>query len=149
MVPATLTRRAAATAAVALLAAGCAGKYVPVSGRVTLAGQPYPMHPSGDEELAVFLLGLKPTGERTEYFYSAMADKAGSFVVYGPERKGLPPGKYRVALNSNFVPPGVRDKPGKFWAKYGQDNSPILCEVTDSTVELTIDVDPAPAADKK
>jgi hypothetical protein len=74
--------------------AGCA-RVAHVSGRAVEDGQPYQQT---DEMVALTFTRLEPPSMTL----SVSLQKDGSFVVYGPEREGLPPGKYKVGYYSDI-----------------------------------------------
>src|SRR5262249_20866658 len=73
--------------------AGCA-RVSHVSGRVVEDGKPYT---PTDE-----YVGLSFTRAEPALSVSVSIQKDGSFVVYGPEGEGLPPGKYKVGYYSDI-----------------------------------------------
>src|SRR5262245_50895844 len=73
--------------------AGCA-RVSHVSGRVIEDGKPYT---PTDEMVA-----LSFTRADSSMSVSVSIQKDGSFVVYGPEGEGLPPGKYKVGYYSDI-----------------------------------------------
>jgi hypothetical protein len=81
-------------------ASGCGAAVGEVTGRVTSQGQPVPK-----AEL-VFTLETQPA----EVFY-AVAREDGNYVVDRGEKRGLPPGKYQVAV-TDYVLAGGAPLPG-------------------------------------
>jgi hypothetical protein len=84
----------------ALLAGGCGAPVGQVSGRVTFQGQPVP-----NAEL-VFTLDKQPA----DVFY-AVSREDGRYVVDRGEKRGLPPGKYQVAV-TDYVQANGAPLPG-------------------------------------
>jgi hypothetical protein len=72
--------------------AGC-GRVAHVSGRVVEDGKPYT---PTDEMVALTFTRAEPA-----LSLSVSVQKNGTFVVYGPETEGLPPGKYKVGYYSD------------------------------------------------
>jgi hypothetical protein len=70
---------------------GCA-KVAYVSGKVVENGEPY----TPTAEMVALVFARTDTATR----FSVSVQKDGSFVVYGGEGKGLPPGKYKVGYYS-------------------------------------------------
>jgi hypothetical protein len=96
-----------------LLSVGCGPSgptLVPVKGKLTVNGQPY--DPKTQEEVMVI---LHPTDGTGTTFPAVFADD-GSFFVPGVEQRGVPPGKYKIALDRYenpdkqpvLVPPAYR-----------------------------------------
>ena len=78
-----------------LAALGCGRvKFVKVEGRIVKDGQTYVLQP--DEKLN---LAFKSTEQPEIPVYLARIDeKDGSFVVVGPNGKGIPPGNYTIRM---------------------------------------------------
>lgn len=72
--------------------AGCGG-VSHVSGQVVVDGKPYT---PTDEMIALVF-----AREDSTMSVSVSIQKDGSFVVYGPNNEGLPPGKYKVGYYSD------------------------------------------------
>jgi hypothetical protein len=53
----------------------------------------------------------------------------------GPDGKGIPPGKYRLALEH------LKKKQDLFRGAFDGDRSPIVREVTNNSQEILIDLD--------
>jgi hypothetical protein len=133
-------RRGAALLLTALLAAGC-GKAGPVvhkvSGRLTKGGQPLQV---AGQEARIGLVQLKffridDQGQIGAESWDATADANGNFTVMGPDGKGLPPGKYRVAVFQ--FDPYPQDK---LKGAFNEKKSRIVRDVSGAT-ELNIDLD--------
>ena len=90
--------------------------------------------------------------------YAAELDPSGeTFSVPGPDRQGIPPGKYRVAVTQKmkreaFDAAKKKTKKKKFTretdmleGRFGTANSPFVVQVNQSD-EVTIDLDKIPAA---
>ena len=138
---------------------GCSGRgnNVWVTGKLLKGGEKYV--PPEDQHVHVTFVGLEtkdesgkalPSGEP----YWAELDQAnGTFSVPGPERQGIPPGKYRVAVTRKMErvafdkAPKSHDKKtlldretDMLNDKFGMSTSPIVREITKST-DLEIDLD--------
>ncbi len=82
-------------------------------------------------------------GAKTTEGYPVKVDPAtGNFEITGADGKGIPPGKYRVAVSAGaFVGgPGGPSSKDPFEGKFGKDNSPIIREI-DGKSEIIIDLD--------
>jgi hypothetical protein len=119
---------------IALFVGGCGGDgRVNARGRIVKNGQPFQL--GEGEGLRIVFYPPEAAGATYES-YVAVFDKAdGSFRVTGKDGKGLPPGKYRVALEH------LKQKKDLFKGFYSGKQTPIIREVTDSYHEIVIDLD--------
>ena len=69
-----------------------------------------------------------------------MDQAAGTFTVAGKDLKGVPPGKYRVAVE------WMKKKKDQLRGKFDTVNSPFKFDVDSSTKEIVIDLDKPPTA---
>jgi hypothetical protein len=122
-----------------ILVAGCGEgeRVVLVKGQVTSAGQPLRV---AGREIGLGMVQLQffrveEGGRSAGNAVGAVADDEGHFVVYGHNGKGIPPGKYRIAVRQWDPYPQVDKLGGRFTA----DNSSIIREVTGSE-EILIDL---------
>jgi hypothetical protein len=110
---------------------GC-GSNIRARGRVVKNGQVFPL--KAGEGLRIFFVPAESTSESSWETYAAVYNKDdGTFVVAGKNGNGLPPGKYRVALEH------VKNRNDLFKGTYGQKQSPIFCEVAGSQ-EIVVDL---------
>jgi len=80
-----------------------------------------------------------PEGERPQDYYVAEYNRDdGTFRVAGKDGRGLPPGKYRVALELD------RKRSDLWRGKYDADKSPYIFDVDAKTEEIVIDLDKPP-----
>jgi len=123
---------------VVLTASGC-GSGVKVHGHLVMDGKPYEVAP---DELS-YLIFIRSGGE-PKVSCGAIIDRD-TFTVEGPEGKGLPPGKYIItfrvtpsvyAINQKKASPG--DKFKEAFSK--EESTPLSCEITSSTKDVTIDL---------
>jgi hypothetical protein len=117
---------------VAALAAGCGPAGVKVQGRLQTNGVAY--RPAGAEAVVVTLLG--GAGAKA-VSYPARVNADGTFTVEGPEGKGIPPGQYRIAVSATTYGSGSGDR---FAETFGPAKTPLACEVTSGTREITVDL---------
>src|SRR5436309_10643793 len=88
---------AAISAASLLLAVGCGDGKLRTQGRLTKGGKPFV--PGDGEAVQVLFVPIRPDGKPPPDYYAAEVDqKTGTFRPSGKDGKGLPPGKYRVAV---------------------------------------------------
>jgi hypothetical protein len=138
--------------------AGCGngGERIWVTGNLTKAGAKYAV-PDG-QHLNVTFVALETQGKdgkpvNSNEPYAAELNLAdGSFTVPGPDRTGIPPGKYRVSVIQKWTREGLKSaKPekGKKFVdretdilanKYGVETSPIIRELkTSGAVNVDLD----------
>ena len=120
--------------AVGLLALGCGGpKKLQARGRILKNGEVY--HPPGEDSFRVTLIPMPEDGSRPTNYYAALYDpKDGTFVASGPDRKGVPPGKYRVAVEL------LHDRNDVLRGAFGEEKSPFIREIHSSSDDMTVDL---------
>jgi hypothetical protein len=141
-------------------APGCGGgNTIWVTGKLLKGGTPYV--PPKDQLVTITFVALEikdPSGKPAQGGEPYLADydpASGTFVVPGPERRGIPPGKYRVSVTQKLEREAfdaAREKKDKAKKKeftretdmladqFGPTTSPIVVDVTRSE-EVTIDLD--------
>jgi hypothetical protein len=148
--------------ALAMLLTGFAGcgssNLVWITGRVVQGGKPFVCPP--DRQLAVTFIAVEVKDESGKSVangepYPAQLDPAdGKFIVPGRDGRGIPPGRYRIALTQRPTAEAISEawaKAGKkrspinrktdyFKSQYSAANSPIL-RVLETSCELMIDLD--------
>jgi hypothetical protein len=72
-------------------------------------------------------------------YIAAYDGEDGTFEAVGPDGRGVPPGKYRIAIEHN------RKRKDLLKGSYDGDRSPFVFDVDASTKELVLDLDKAPA----
>lgn len=121
----------------AIVGCGSDDKLLPLQGRLLKSGEKFEAGP--DELIQVTFVPIMPDGQPPkDHYYANVDDVKGIFVAAGKSGKGLPPGKYRVALEL------MRKRKDVYKGKYDQDRSPYIFDVTASTKEIVIDVDKPP-----
>lgn len=117
-----------------LLAAGCNDGMLRTKGRLLKGGQPF--IPQTGEFIEITFVPILPEGKPPADFYFAEVDQStGVFKPFGKNGKGMPPGKYRVAVEL------MRKKKDQFGGKYDTEKSPFVFDVEASTTEIVIDLD--------
>jgi hypothetical protein len=107
---------------------GCA-RVAHVSGRVVEDGKPY----TASDEMVALLFARVDSPMRL----SVSVQKDGSFVVYGPNNEGVPPGKYKVGYYSDVE--GNRGK--KRIKDLSIDQSPLELDLSaGGSVSITVDL---------
>lgn len=132
---------------VALLA-GCGDNVdvVPVSGRITVDGEP--LHVGGG---LVNFVPIKEKGNTTDLQPAGVVDENGNYeVYYSTKKKGAPPGWYKLQVTAS--PPGIRHipLPGERKKKKGSLPPPPFdrkyMRFADSGLELEVVRNPSPGA---
>jgi hypothetical protein len=135
-------RRAFATAALAaglcLLAAGCGGDgKLRTRGRVMKGGQP--LLPKEGETVRVTFVPLLPDGKPpADHYHAEFNRDDATFQSAGKDKKGMPPGKYRVAVEYK------RQRRDVFAGRFDEDRSPFVFDVDPQTPEIVVDLDRPP-----
>ena len=137
-------RRAAPLLLIAALTAGCGrGGFVIPRGRLTNNGEPFRCENGVAVHMTFIALtpaagpqppAGTPTGSAETGAYPAEYYRDGTFRVVGVDGKGLPPGKYRVAVQA------IKQKKDLLEGAYDAQNSPLTCEVKGSSEELHLDL---------
>ncbi|HZW33394.1 MAG TPA: hypothetical protein VFF52_21935 [Isosphaeraceae bacterium] len=138
------------------VSSGCSGgNTVWITGKLLKGGTPYV--PPNDQLVTITFVALELQGQsgkpvQTGDPYLAEYDQArGTFTVPGPDRQGIPPGKYRVAVTQKMKREafdaahprpkrGVNRETDMLADRFGIGTSPIFREVKRSQ-EVTIDLD--------
>lgn len=117
---------------------GCGGEQkLRTQGRLLKGGQAFV--PADGELLQITFVPLLAPGKLVHDFYYADVDQtAGTFRPAGKDGKGMPPGKYRVAVEL------MKQRKDQFKGKFDTVNSPFMYEVTATTTEIIIDLDQPP-----
>jgi hypothetical protein len=127
----------AALAALCLLAAGCGDGRLRTRGRLLKGGQP--LLPRENESVRVTFVPILAGGKPPADHYHAEFNRAdATFRSAGKDKKGMPPGKYRVAVEYR------RQKREVFGGVFDEDHSPFVFDVDSGTPEIVIDLDRPP-----
>jgi hypothetical protein len=127
----------AVVAALCLMVAGCGQAKLQTRGRVMKGGQPF--LPKEDESIRVTFVPILPDGAPPKDHYHAEFNRDdGTFQSAGKDKKGMPPGKYRVAVEYK------RKKQDVLGGKFDEDRSPFVFDIDANTPELVIDLDNPP-----
>ena len=118
--------------ALGVLISGCGGPgRLQIKGRVLKNGAPY-LPPDGDIVRVMFVPISK---ERVTDFHAATFNpEDGTFQVMARDGKGVPPGKYRIAIEH------LHHRADIFKGRGDAERSPFECEVNTSADEVTIDL---------
>ena len=129
----------AGVAALCLLAAGCGDGRLRTRGRLVMGGRP--LVPKEGESVRVTFLPIRPGGKPSSdhYFAEFNRDNA-TFRSAGKDKKGMPPGKYRVAVEYKKD----RKGPDLLRGRFDENRSPFVFDVDSRTPEIVIDLDHPP-----
>ena len=128
---------ASAAVALCLLAAGCGNGMLQTQGRLVKGGQPFV--PAPDEAIQILFVPIFPDGHLPGDYYAAVVDQTtGTFRPAGKDGKGMPAGKYRVAIEL------MKKKKDQFGGKFDSASSPYVFDIDSKTSEIVIDLDNPP-----
>ncbi len=130
-------RRSVLTVVVPLLAVlvlGCGGdSRLRTKGQVVKDGAPYSVEEN--DIVRVTFVPLPEEGGRVLDWHVATFNKTdGTFVASGKDGKGVPPGKYRIAVEH------LHSRKDMLNGAFGPENSPFVREVKSSADNLTLDL---------
>jgi hypothetical protein len=113
--------------AVCLAAFGCAPgpPAYKVTGKILKGGQPLAVTENVGRVEVEFVPVLDDSGEAADPQDVEYDQKSGQFTAVGADRRGLPPGKYRLAVHQ-YDPYPDNDLLGN---RFGADNSPLVYEI--------------------
>src|SRR5437764_5616133 len=95
--------------------------------------------PQEGESVRVTFVPILPGGKPPSDHYFAEFDPAdATFRSAGKDKKGMPPGKYRVAVEYK------KDKQDVFGGKFDENQSPFVFDIDSRTSEIVIDLDNPP-----
>jgi hypothetical protein len=128
----------ALAAGLCLLLVGCGGdKRLRTQGRVLMGGQA--LVPKEGESVRVTFVPILPDGKPpADHYFAEFNPADGTFTSSGKDKKGMPPGKYRVAVEYK------KNRSDVFGGKFDEDRSPYVFDVDGSTAEVVIDLDKPP-----
>jgi hypothetical protein len=115
-------------------AAGCngSGKYQ-TRGRVLKDGAP--LVPDDGEFVRVTFVPILAPGERpTDYYTAAFNPTDGTFQAAGKDGQGVPPGKYRIAVEH------FRNNKDLLKGAFDGQTSPLIREVKTAKDEIIVDL---------
>ena len=150
-----MRRHLAPIVLVLVLLPGCGGSghYVWVTGKLLQGGAPYKAPEGQSASLTFVAIETQDASGRTiknTDQYQADLEDDGSYKVPGPEGKGIPPGKYRIAVTQKMLREAfeaLKNKPKKMVRdddllkdQFGPMKSPIVREIK-GPIDLVIDMD--------
>jgi hypothetical protein len=117
-----------------LLISGCGGSgRLQTRGRILKNGAPY-LPPEGDIVRVMFVPIPDGKEKVTDFHMANFNPDDGTFQAAGRDLKGVPPGKYRIAIEH------LHRRADIFKGAFDAERSPFVHEVNSSTAEITIDV---------
>ena len=132
----------AAVAGVVFALAGCGGDGLvnpPV--RLTLGGRPFA--PGAGEVVQLTFVPVTAAGQPPSDFYASRTDPDGTIRPAGKTGRGLPPGRYKVAVEV------LAKRKDTLGGKYDADNTKFEFDFTAATKEIVLDLDVPPGGGKK
>ncbi len=78
---------------------------------------------------------MKNGKQPTKTYYADVDQETGTFVPDGPQKMGMPPGKYRVVVAL------MQKKVDLFDGKFDEQQSPFIVDIDEDTSEIIIDLD--------
>jgi hypothetical protein len=123
-----------------LVVSGCSGSgRLNTRGRIVKGGVPFTV--PDEEYVRVTFFPVTTDGRPPANTYAATYNGAdGTFRAVGPDGKGIPPGKYRIAVEHE------RNRKDLFRGAYDGDKSPFVFDIDASGQEIIIDLDKKVAA---
>jgi hypothetical protein len=124
------------TLAVSVLV-GCSPNVVQVHGVLHKDGKTYEM--VQDEQVSISFANIGPKG--VPFLDSTRVKKDGTFFLGGPAGRGIPPGKYKVAIGSKIYGPRGEGQGDRFDDEFAEDKTPLSYEVTAAAKqEIFVDI---------
>ena len=120
--------------ALGLLIGGCGGSgKLQTRGRILKNGAPY-LPPEGDIVRVMFVPIPEGKEKITDFHMANFDPEDGTFQAAGKDLKGVPPGKYRIAIEQ------LHRRADIFKGAFDAERSPFVQEVNSSTGEIVIDL---------
>lgn len=117
-----------------ILITGCGDGRLRTKGQLLKSGQPF-IPPEG-QYIEITFVPIPPDGKpATDYYFAEVDQTTGTFRPAGKDLKGMPPGKYRVAVEL------MKKKKDQLGGKFDTMRSPFVFEVDSQTKEIVIDLD--------
>jgi hypothetical protein len=96
--------------------------------------------PKEGESVRVTFVPILPNGAPpADHYFAEFNSADGMFQAAGKDKKGMPPGKYRVAVEYK------RNKQDTLNGKFDENRSPFVFDINAKTPELVIDIDNPPS----
>jgi hypothetical protein len=122
-----------ASLVLAVAVVGCGSGKLHTKGRLLMDGKPLAV--SEEDTVRVIFVPVPEPGKRPENTYmAAFHPEDGTFTAVGADGKGLPPGKYRIAVEY------TKKKRDMLKGAFDSGKSPFVYDIDQSTGELTLDL---------
>ena len=122
------------TLAVSVAGCGRGEKMLRTEGQLLKGGEPF-IAEEGQNIQITFVPITKDGKPPKKTYYADVDQETGAFVPDGAQKKGMPPGKYRVVVAL------MQKKVDLFDGKFDEQQSPFVVDVDDETAEIIIDLD--------
>jgi len=118
---------------------GCGGNgLLRTQGRLLKDGEEFV--PGEGEYIKVTFVPLPPDKKPAlNYYFAEVDQESGTFTAAGAQLQGMPPGKYRVAVEL------IKDRNDQFGGRFDTDRSPFVFDIDKDTEELVLELDKPPA----
>src|SRR5258708_37534898 len=104
---------------------GCGDGKLRTRGRLVKSGQP--VIPTEEESIRVTFVPILPDGKPpSDHYFAEFNPANGTFQSAGKDKKGMPPGKYRVAIEHK------KNKQDVFGGQFDENRSPYIVDVDGS-----------------
>ena len=121
----------------AVAAGGCGKSMLKTKGRVLKGGTPF-VPPAG-QFVRVTFVPLSEGERPADYYVAEVNQKDATFHAAGKDGCGMPPGRYRVAVELDHK------RSDLLRGRFDAEQSPFVFDVDSRTPELVIDLDRPPA----
>jgi hypothetical protein len=106
-------------------------------GRLLKGGEEY--IPDEDEFIQITFVPIPEDKKPAmDYYWAEVDQDTGTFAASGKDLKGLPPGKYRIAVELK------KNKKDLLGGKYDAEKSPFVFDIEPDSEEIIIDLDEPP-----
>src|SRR5262249_45096027 len=133
----TCSRCLAALAGIALLLAGCGKPMLKTKGRVVKGGAPF-LPGQGEFVRVTFVPVVEGSRPARDFFVAEVDPSTSNFHVSGKDGRGMPPGKYRVAIELDHK------RSDLLKGKFDAEKSPFVFDIDSRTKEIVVDLDDPP-----
>ena len=91
--------------------------------------------PGDEENLQVMLVPIsEDSSPAKNFYYAEVNQETGSFYAAGAEKKGVPPGKYRVLVELK------KNKKDLLKGKFYEMDSPFVFDIDDNSEPMVVDI---------
>ena len=120
-----------------VLIAGCGERHMNTKGRILKGGTAFTV--PEDDFVRVTFIPVMENGQNPVTCYIAeYNNQEGTFKALGPDLKGIPKGKYRIAVAHE------RRRRDLFLGAYDVEKTPFVFDIDSGTQEVVLDLDHPP-----